>query len=110
MLIQYACLYEWGCLCLVQSFFMLIGSLAAMYTTDIKLANVMAVIMSGTLILFIVLTKFIRPIFLKVREALDKVNNVLQENLAGAKLVRALSRQEDEKNKFNEKNSDLYKI
>ena len=99
-----------GLFMLVQSFFMLIGSLAAMYSTNIRLANLMAVIMGGTLLLFLILTKFIRPVFLKVREALDKVNNVLQENLAGAKLVRALSRQTDEKKKFNEKNMGFYSI
>ncbi|HAK47503.1 MAG TPA: multidrug ABC transporter ATP-binding protein [Spirochaeta sp.] len=99
-----------GLFMLVQSFFMLIGSLFAMYITDVRLANLMAVIMAFTLVLFIVLTKFIRPIFLKVRKALDKVNNVLQENLAGAKLVRALSRQEDEKKKFHNKNRSLYDI
>lgn len=99
-----------GLFMLVQSFFMLIGSLVAMYSTDVRLANLMAVIMAGTMLLFILITKFIRPIFLKVREALDKVNNVLQENLAGAKLVRALSRQKDEKKKFAEKNISLFNI
>ncbi|MDC7227549.1 MAG: ABC transporter ATP-binding protein [Spirochaetales bacterium] len=99
-----------GLFMLIQSFFMLIGSLFAMYATDVKLANLMAVIMVSTLVLFIVMTRFIRPIFLKVREALDKVNNVLQENLAGAKLVRALSRQDDEKKKFAQKNRAFYDI
>ena len=99
-----------GLFIMVQSFFMLLGSLAAMYTTDVKLANLMALIMVFTLLLFILITRFVRPVFLKVREALDKVNNVLQENLAGAKLVRALSRQDAEKKKFAGKNKDLYDI
>ena len=99
-----------GLFMLVQSFFMLIGALAAMYLTDVRLANLMAVIMAGTLLLFILMTRFIRPVFLKVRKALDKVNNILQENLAGAKLVRALSRQGDEKQKFKIKNREFYQI
>ena len=41
---------------------------------------------------------------MKVRERLDEVNNVLQENLAGAKVVRAFARQEHEAARFDEKN------
>ncbi len=99
-----------GLFMLFQSFFMIIGSLVAMYATQIKLANIMAVIMAGTLLFFLMISQLIRPIFLKMREALDKVNNVLQENLAGAKLVRALVRQADEKMKFNLRNRNLFGI
>jgi ATP-binding cassette subfamily B multidrug efflux pump len=66
--------------------------------------------MAVIFLLFLLFSRVIRPLFLKVRAALDRLNNTLQENLAGAKLVRALSRQELEKEKFGRRNRDFYTL
>ena len=99
-----------GLFMLAQSILMIIGSLAAMYTTNTAMANLLACIMAGTLVFFFFIARFIRPIFIKMREFLDKLNNVLQENLAGAKLVRAFSQQKSEEEKFGKRNADYLKI
>lgn len=99
-----------GLLMLFQSLFMIIGAIIGMFLTDPRLAAFMAALMVGTMVLFFVIARFVRPLFTRVREALDRLNNVLQENLAGAKLVRAFSRQKEERQKFAEKNSDYYAV
>jgi len=99
-----------GILMLFQSLFMIIGAIIGMYLTDTRLATYMAALMLGTLLLFFIIARFVRPLFVKVREALDRLNNVLQENLAGAKLIRAFSREEEEKQKFAEKNNEFYAV
>jgi len=99
-----------GLFILVQSVVMIAGSVWAMYLTDPGLANIMAVFMPLTLVLFFVVATAIRPLFLKARTALDALNNTLQENLAGAKIVRAFARQGQELEKFRLRNENVYAI
>jgi len=47
---------------------------------------------------------------MKARVALDELNNTLQENLAGAKVVRAFARQSQEMRKFGLRNKNLYDV
>ena len=99
-----------GLLMMIQSILMLAGSLVVMYRTNARLTTVMLIALPGTLALFFVLAAFIRPLIMKVRERLDALNNSLQENLAGAKVVRAFSRQEYEKDRFDTRNSAFLKL
>lgn len=99
-----------GMFIIVQSIIMIAGTVVAMYLTDPGLARVMAVFMPLILVLFFAAASFIRPLFMRSRVALDALNNTLQENLAGAKLVRAFARQREEIDKFARRNRDLFNI
>ncbi len=99
-----------GLLMMLQSILMLAGSLILMYSTNAYLARIMTIVLPGTLVLFLVFATIIRPLILKLREKLDRVNNVLQENLAGAKLVRAFAGQARENARFDEANTDHYRL
>ena len=98
-----------GLLMIIQSIIMLVGSLTVMFLTNVRLSIIMAIILPGTLGFFFVSASFIRPMFLKVREKLDEVNNTIQENLAGAKVVRAFARQQHEIDRFDESNRGYLK-
>ncbi len=99
-----------GLFLLIQSLIILIGSLASMFIINARIASVMAVIMPIVLALFFFSASSIRPIFEQVRTALDQVNNTLQENLVGAKLVRSFSRQPEEIRKFDTGNLAYFHI
>jgi ATP-binding cassette subfamily B multidrug efflux pump len=99
-----------GLFIIVQSVIMIAGTIFAMYLSDPGLARVMAIFMPLTLALFFLVATFIRPLFMKARTALDELNNILQENLAGAKVVRAFARQARELIKFGIRNKNLYEI
>jgi ATP-binding cassette, subfamily B, multidrug efflux pump len=99
-----------GVFIIVQSVIMIVGTVVAMYLTDPKLATVMAIFMPLTLALFFAVASFIRPLFMKARAALDELNNTLQENLAGAKVVRAYARQGQELSKFGLRNKKLFDV
>jgi ATP-binding cassette, subfamily B, multidrug efflux pump len=99
-----------GVFMIVQSVVMIIGTVIAMYLTDARLAGIMAIFMPLTLALFFGVATFIRPLFMKARKALDELNNTLQENLAGAKVVRAFARQKQELQKFGLRNKNLYDV
>jgi ATP-binding cassette subfamily B protein len=99
-----------GLFMIAASIIMIIGAVTMMYFTDPGLAHIMAIFMPLTLALFFCVALMIRPLFMKVRTALDELNNTLQENLAGAKVVRAFARQSQEKDKFAIRNQKLYDI
>jgi ATP-binding cassette, subfamily B, multidrug efflux pump len=99
-----------GMFMIVQAIIMIGGTVIAMYMTDPGLARIMAIFMPLTLVLFFGAAIFIRPLFMKARVALDELNNTLQENLAGAKVVRAFARQGQEKAKYALRNKKLYDV
>jgi len=97
-----------GLFMIAQSIVMIVGSVVFMFHTDVRLASIMALLMGCTLAFSITVVSFLRPLFLKMRAKLDDLNNTLQENLAGAKVVRAFNRQSFEKEKFGSKNRGFY--
>lgn len=99
-----------GLFMLIQSILMLLGSLIIMFYTNAKLASVMAVILPFTLLVFFLIANKIRPAFLKVKEAQDKLNNILQENLSGVKVIKSFCSQDYEQKRFVSKNTDLLSI
>jgi ATP-binding cassette, subfamily B, multidrug efflux pump len=99
-----------GLFMMIQSIIMLAGSLTLMYRLNAELSVVMFIVLPATLVLFFVLAFIIRPLWAKVRERLDKVNNVIQENLSGAKVVRAFARQEHETSRFEERNTAFLQL
>jgi len=99
-----------GVFMIVQSVIMIIGAVIAMYLTDPGLAGIMAIFMPLTMVLFFGVATFIRPLFMRTRVALDELNNTLQENLAGAKVVRAFARQGQELAKFGIRNKKLFDV
>src|SRR5512146_1568207 len=75
---------------------MMLGSLALMVSTsrDLALSLLPLLLVTSGLIVFFVLKT--EPLFRKVQLKLDAINGVLQENIAGARLVKSLVRAERE--------------
>lgn len=99
-----------GLFMLVLAILMLIGAMISMFLIDTSLALILSGIMMGALVLFYAFARYLRPLFKIVREKLDNLNNVIQENVAGAKLVRAFSAQKTEEEKFDGINKNYFKI
>lgn len=83
------------------------GSLILMYSTDARLATVMLpiLILSGILIVFF--TAKMGPLFLTVQQKLDRLNSILQENIAGVRVVKAFVRDQRETERFESANQDF---
>lgn len=84
-----------------------LGGMGMLVVTSPQLALLMVGILPviGVFVWFF-LTKA-RPMFLKVQEKLDRLNQVLQENLAGVRVVKAFVRRDYEVERFEEANRDL---
>jgi ATP-binding cassette subfamily B multidrug efflux pump len=86
---------------------MIVGSLILMVRTDPRLALAIApllLVMGVALIFFITKTQ---PLFLIVQQKLDRLNNILQENLAGVRVIKAFVRSDYENKRFADANRDL---
>ena len=86
---------------------LMIGSIILMVSTDAALT--MRVLPLFLLIgaLVGVLVPRLGPIFLQVQKKLDNLNTVLQENIAGVRVVKAFARQKYEEQRFEKVNFDF---
>jgi ATP-binding cassette subfamily B multidrug efflux pump len=84
-----------------------VGSMFMLVTTSTQLSLLMLALLPviGGFIWFFGAKA--RPQFTKVQQKLDKLNQVLQENLAGMRVVKAFVRVEHEKARFDRVNRDL---
>jgi ATP-binding cassette subfamily B protein len=87
-----------------------IGSIVMAVYISPKMAVVLLVIVP-LIILFIMLSlRLVYPSFLKIQEALDKVNTVLREYLSGIRVVKAFDRFDYETQRFEKENHHLGQI
>ncbi len=85
----------------------MVGSIIMLILTSPRLALMMSLLMPLILGLVWLFANRARSLFLMVQETLDKLNGVLQENLAGVRVVKAFVRVEHENARFDQANSDL---
>ena len=84
-----------------------IGGTIMLCMLDIKFGIVlMCALPVMALTLFLVLSRAV-PIFGTIQKKLDKVNSVVQENVTGARVVKAYVREEHEYARFEKANGDL---
>lgn len=86
---------------------LMIGSLILMVNTSSSLAFTMIPLLLVTLALIVFFIVKMEPLFLTVQSRLDKLNTVLQENVAGVRLVKAFVRADFEGERFETANQDL---
>jgi ATP-binding cassette subfamily B protein len=91
-----------GLMFLVQAFVLLGGTLLILFSTNFWLALVIVPILPITLVLFMFFGSASQPLFAKVQAKLSFLNTILQENLAGIKVIKAFAREESEQAKFSQ--------
>lgn len=79
---------------------MMIGSLILMFSTSRSLAMTMVPLLLVTTVILVFFIRRTEPLFLLVQQKLDRLNTVLQENIAGARLVKAFVRNDFEGARF----------
>ena len=84
-----------------------IGGIAVILTLNVNFGLVLVISLPVQLIVLAVIMKKAAPLFSVVQTKLDKVNSVVQENVSGARVVKAFTREEYEINRFDNANSEL---
>jgi len=79
---------------------LMIGSLILMFVTDSHLALMILPVLVATSLVIVFFVSRMGPLFLIVQRTLDRLNTVLQENIAGVRLVKAFVRADHEAGRF----------
>jgi ATP-binding cassette subfamily B multidrug efflux pump len=90
-----------GLLQLVGAIILLTGTLIILFSTNVKLALTAVPILPIAFVLFMIFGGLSQPLFAKVQQKLSALNTVLQENLAGIKVVKAFTREKQQQAKFH---------
>jgi len=85
----------------------LLGSVVMLALNSPQLVPMMLILMALVLALIWVFLVKVRPMFLLMQQKLDKLNEVLQENLSGVRVVKAFVRAGRENERFRRANTDF---
>jgi ATP-binding cassette subfamily B protein len=82
------------------------GSIILMFITDSRLALMILPVLLGTVGVIFFFVSRMGPLFMTVQRKLDRLNTVLQENIAGVRLIKAFVRAKYEGERFAESNEE----
>ncbi|MCX6572295.1 MAG: ABC transporter ATP-binding protein [Candidatus Aminicenantes bacterium] len=85
----------------------MIGSIILMFKTDKHLALTMFPLLLVTSAIIVFFALKMGPLFLTIQQKLDRLNTVLQENIAGVRVVKAFVRARHEAGRFEAVNEDF---
>jgi len=91
-----------GLLQLVGAVILLTGTIIILFSSNVSLAWTAMPILPVAMVLFGVFASLSQPMFIKVQQKLSYLNTVLQENLAGIKVIKAFTREKEQQNKFKQ--------
>lgn len=85
-----------------RSPFLIIGSLVMAFHIDVKMA--MIFVITAPILAFCIYFVISKstPLYIKIQKTLDRVSLICRENLTGMRVIRAFSRQNEEKHRFEE--------
>lgn len=89
-----------GLLQLIGAVVLLSGTLIILFTTNVQLALLSLPILPIAFVLFMIFGIISQPLFAIVQTKLSALNTILQENLAGIKVIKAFTREKNEQAKF----------
>lgn len=94
----------------VRAPILLMGGIAMMVSMDLLLACVLVALLPVIgIVVYFVTTRSI-PLYGKQQEKLDQMVRTVQENITGIRLIKALSKTEYERNRFDDVNGGLTRI
>jgi ATP-binding cassette subfamily B protein len=96
-----------GLLQLVGALILLAGTIIILFSTSVSLAWTAMPILPIALVMFVIFSSAAQPMFRKVQIKLSALNTVLQENLAGIKVIKAFTREREQERRFRTAADDL---
>ncbi len=91
----------------LQALVLLIGTLIILWFTNQSLTLIVIPILPIALAVFTIFGAVTQPLFTQVQIRISTLNTVLQENLAGFKVVKAFARESQEHTRFERSADDL---
>lgn len=97
-----------GLVLAVQALLLLVATLLILFATNWRLALAVVPILPLSMILFAIFGKISQPLFAEVQRRISNLNTILQENVAGIRVVKAFVRQKHEKQRFDVATDNLF--
>lgn len=97
-----------GVLQVVSAIALLLGSLYALFSANWQLALITLLTVPATTVVIVRFAQVVRPRFRIVQAKLSALNTILQENLAGVRVVQAFAREPYEAKRYNALNQELF--
>ncbi len=91
----------------VRAPILLIGGIIIAFTMDPILTLILIAILPLVFFITILISKIGLPIFTKVQESLDHLVRIIRENVTGIRVIKALSKADYEKQRFNKVNKEV---
>ncbi len=88
----------------------LIGSIVMALRQDVSLSVILLFVVPIVAITVVLITSKTRPMFSKMQKQVDKLNQVLREQLSGVRVIRAFVRTKYEEDRYKAANRDMYTI
>jgi ATP-binding cassette subfamily B protein len=89
-----------GLLQLVGAVILLSGTVIILFSSNVSLAWTAIPILPVAIVLFGVFSSLAQPMFKKVQQKFSTLNTILQENLAGIKVIKSFTREKEQQVKF----------
>ncbi len=97
-----------GLLQVLSSIFTLFGSIVILLNTNAKLFASIVAIIPIIILVFIYVFRILGPIFGTIQKKIGQLNNILQENILGIRIVKGFTAEEYEHGKYEQKNQEIY--
>lgn len=94
---------------LVRDSLLFFGGIIMMLTLNVRFGIIILCALPVEIIMMIVILKKANPYYSIVAKRLDSVNSVVQENVTGARVVKAYVREDTEEKRFDDANISLMK-
>ena len=94
---------------LIRIPFLLLGAFVISLIINAKISLVFLILIPIICVILWIYTKKTTPHYKVMREKLDTVGKITQENLKGTRVIRAFNKQEDEEKRFNSASADYTK-
>lgn len=91
----------------IRAPFIVIGSVVASMMIDIKMSVIFMIAMPVFIVILFLITRYTFPLYKKVQKRLDALSVNLREYLSGIRVIRAFSRTDYEKQRFDD-NTDAF--
>ncbi len=91
----------------VRTPLLFLGGVILCIRIDPIYAAIIAVVLPLQILLMLIVIRKANPIFKQVQKKIDRVNSVVQENVTGARVIKAYVREDYEKERFDGASADL---
>ena len=95
---------------MVSAPIMCVGGIVMALRLDVPLSGLLLVAVPALGVIVLLIISRMRPLFRLTQERLDRINQVLREQIAGVRVIRAFVRDTQEQKRFERANTDLFDV